>query len=407
MSGNLRDLIIFTDSYPFGTADSFIECEIPFLKAEFNTIFFVPRNPIGIEKPLPKGCQLVTIPFHFTPNRKLRYYIFRRLPAILKSLMICFLYSKNKLYYLSNFRRSVVDSTVFLEEADLYYDTLKDISERCDVFYFYWFLEPFIQISYLKRNGRINQRLISRGLGYDYDPAQSKRGFFPFREFEMLQIDKLIINSRWGANLVKGLYPKFSEKVEVSYLGLPYVSEINPPNPSNFHLVSCSYVVKDKRVDLIIEILKEIDFPVTWTHLGTGPLLADVKEKAKSLPKNVIAEFPGFIPSVLEYYKTVPVDLFITTTWIESLPFSVTEAIAFGIPVCGPEVCGIPEVITEESGFLFPRDFKPKSVANQILQFRNMNLEDKHALRRSARALYEKRFYVDNNAKDFIKRFLQ
>lgn len=295
----------------------------------------------------------------------------------------------------------------YFEEGEVYVKRLAPYLEKTKVIYFFWFTQPFIQLALQKQVGRISQRLVSRGLGYDYDPVQTKLGLFPYRELELKNIDKLVINSKWGADLVKQLYPKFAAKVDYSYLGLPDTAAVNPgPEGAQFHLVSCSYVIDIKRVHLIVEILKHIDFPIRWTHLGKGPLLDDIRQLATALPAHIEVELPGYVPSVIEYYRTRPIDLFITTTWTEGLPYSLAEAIAHGIPVMGTAVCGIPEIITEQTGFLIPQQFEPADAARIISNYKSKPSAEKQSLRKSAKRFFQETFTAERNMEQFINKFL-
>jgi colanic acid/amylovoran biosynthesis glycosyltransferase len=400
-------LIIFTESYPYGTSDLFLAGEIELLCAQHTQVILVPRFQEGALQPVPANCKVVVIHAEFKPERKIRHYILKWLFPILRSIIFTWRVTKNRSYYRKDLKKMVFDLLRYFEEGEIYVRQLAPYLEQAKVIYFFWFTQPFIQLALQKQVGRISQRLVSRGLGYDYDPVQTKLGLFPYRELELKNINSLVINSQWGASLVKKLYPRFAAKIDYSYLGLPDTNAVNPePAESGFHLVSCSYVIDIKRVHLIVEILQHIDFPIRWTHLGKGPLLEEIRQLSSTLPKHVTVELPGFVPSVIDYYCTQPVDLFITTTWTEGLPYSLAEAIAHGIPVMGTAVCGIPEIITGRTGFLIPREFEPAAAARIISDYKARPLAEKQALRRDAKQFFHETFTAEKNMKEFINKFL-
>ncbi len=402
-----HSLIIFTESYPYGTSDLFLEAEIGILCEQHAQVIIVPRFQEGVLQMLPQNCKVVVIDAQFKPQHKLRHYFLKWLFPLLRSVIFTLFVTKNRAYYFKNLKKIFFDLLRYFEEGEIYIKQLAPYLEKTRVIYFFWFTSPFIQLALQKQVGGISQRLVSRGLGYDYDPIQTKLGLFPYRELEMKNIGNLVINSQWGAELVKKLYPDFAAKVDYSYLGLPDTAAINPePGESEFHLVSCSYVIDIKRVHLIVEILRNIDFPIRWTHLGKGPLLDDIKQRASTLPPHVKVELPGYVPSVIEYYCTQPIDLFITTTWTEGLPYSLAEAIAHGIPVMGTAVCGIPEIITEHTGFLIPQEFEPLDAARIIKDYKTRPLAEKQKLRQSAKRFFKQTFTTEKNAKQFIDKFL-
>lgn len=402
-----KNLILFTSLFPYGTSEQFLESEISLLCSRFKKVIIMPMWTTPAMRSVPANCEVVPLVFQFKPTKKFRYYILQNFFSIARMLIYVISHSVHKSYYVKNLRMRVMDLIFLLEESKLIERSYKNYLDQTDVLYFYWFDKPFIHFSLLKRARRIHHSLISRGLGYDYDPIQNELGFFPFREIEMQQIDKLVINSRWGQNLVKKLYPSYAKKVDYSYLGLPDPKGLNPINQTTtFHIVSCSYVIELKRIHLIIEILKHIKFPVKWTHIGEGPLLKEIKTLTGELPDNVVAEFTGFIPSVIDFYKTAPCDLFITTTRTEGLPFSLAEAIAHGIPVMGTAVCGIPEIINESTGFLIERDFEPGHAAEIINNYYLMPHDAKLQLRKTARMYFEKNFTAEKNVPDFVDKYL-
>ncbi|MCW3078450.1 MAG: hypothetical protein JWO32_3059 [Bacteroidetes bacterium] len=400
-------MILFTCSFPYGKSEQFLESEITLLCKAFEKVIVMPMWPADTIRKIPSNCTVVPLKIQFVPQHKFRYYILNNMEIITRALIYCIINTTNKSYYLKNLKKCVIDLTFLIEESKLIERSYNTYLNLTDVLYFYWFDKPFIHFALLKKQGKIKHRLVSRGLGYDYDPIQNKLGFFPFREMEMEQIDHLVINSKWGSDLVKKLYYAYKKKVKYSYLGLPNPVVLNPLNETGiFHLVSCSYVIELKRIHLIVEILKHIDFPIKWTHIGEGPLLEEIKETARALPRNVISVFPGFIASVIDFYKKKPCDLFITTTWTEGLPFTLAEAIAHGIPVLGTAVCGIPEIANENTGFLIPRDFEPKDAAQIIRNYNSSASDSKLKLRKSARAYFEKKFTAEKNVPDFVDTYL-
>lgn len=402
-----QSLIIFTDSYPFGTADNFIAAEIDILTMNFNKVVVVPRNCQGNQRKMPTGAELLVIDERFKAKHSISKYFIKWFFPILKLTRLLLSKSSHKTYYLRNIKSIVVDLIVFLEEGEIYLRGLEPFLKRNSVLYFFWFIEPFTQLAVHKKIGKLSQRMVSRGLGYDYDPAQTKLGLFRFREIDLMSIDKLVINSRWGANLVRKLYPPFALKIDYSYLGLPDTNSVNPfPDGKEFHLISCSYAIELKRIHLIVDILAHIKFPIRWTHLGKGPLLEDIRQYASHLPPNVKVELLGFVPSVTDYYCTEPIDLFITTTQIESLPFSVAEAIAHGIPAMATAVCGIPEIVTDKSGFLMDREFNPAFAAKIITQYHEQSFDNKLKLRASAKRFFKEHFTSEKNINEFIVKFL-
>jgi glycosyltransferase involved in cell wall biosynthesis len=128
--------------------------------------------------------------------------------------------------------------------------------------------------------------------------------------------------------------------------------------------VSVSFCVQRKRIDKIVDAIRlacqsgpGVNF--VWTHIGDGPLRAQLErlavEQLGSLP-NVTFKFAGAMPnqSVLAFYSSEPVDIFINCSESEGVPVSIMEAMSCGIPAIAPAVGGIPELVDNKCGMLVP-----------------------------------------------------
>ena len=60
------------------------------------------------------------------------------------------------------------------------------------------------------------------------------------------------------------------------------------------------------------------------------------------------------------------IDALINVSESEGLPFSMMEAISFGIPVIGTNVGGVKEIINNDTGILLEKDFEIKSLSSLI-----------------------------------------
>ena len=133
-------------------------------------------------------------------------------------------------------------------------------------------------------------------------------------------------------------------------------------------MVSCSGVIKLKRIHLIAKILMCSENQIKWVHFGDGPLLREVKEICKNLPDNVTVELSGNVTNseIKKYYATNFVDWFINVSQFEGIPVSMMEAISYGIPIIATDVGGVNEIVNEATGILIPKDFEPSEVARMI-----------------------------------------
>lgn len=124
-------------------------------------------------------------------------------------------------------------------------------------------------------------------------------------------------------------------------------------------IVSCSRVAPIKQIDVMIRALSQWEgMPVHWTHIGDGELLEDMRALAEELldrKENVVVRWMGGMPAedVVALYETQPFDVFLNTSSMEGVPVSIMEAMRCGTPVIAPHVGGLPEQVTEETGWLY------------------------------------------------------
>ncbi len=381
-------LFLFSTSFPYGKAEQFLEPEIVYLSKKFKEVYIFPEIVDGEARLLPLNCKVIPLQVNFKLQKKFRYYFLKNFARLIKYYFYLILVSKQRGYYLKEIRKTLIDLVYKIETAKLYYTELKDYLKQSNLLYFYWLRTPFIYFAIMKEQKLINHKLISRAHGWDYDPKQSGLGFYLYREFELKQVDKVVVASKWGSELNKNIYPAFASKISFMHLGVEANWVVNPitevPIP---HLVSCALLVELKRIDLTIEILKHVSIPLKWTHIGDGPLLEKIKQRAAELPLNIEVEFLGHRSNsfVLDYYKTVPCDLFITPTLLEA---------------------GVPEIVNERTGFLIDKDFDPKEAAKKMKDYFSGTKEAKSLLRKNARLFYESNFSAKKKYTEFIKAYL-
>lgn len=119
----------------------------------------------------------------------------------------------------------------------------------------------------------------------------------------------------------------------------------------------------EKGVKTLIEAANQ--FPYRFVVIGGGPLIEDLKDKAKP---NI--EFVGF-KQWEEIKELVGKARFsvIPSEWYENNPLSVIEAKCLGTPVLGAKIGGIPELIEEGVSGL---TFESRSVNNLKEQIKQM-----------------------------------
>lgn len=146
------------------------------------------------------------------------------------------------------------------------------------------------------------------------------------------------------------------------------------------HIVSCSYAVPVKRLDLIIAALAllKTDRKVVWTHIGDGPQLSLLKSMVEERLRTVNVIWKGRITNddVMLFYKTHKIDCFINVSSSEGIPVSIMEATSFGVPVVALDVGGVSEVVNQNNGELLRSNATAQEIAVAVTDVCQRNSDE-------------------------------
>lgn len=132
--------------------------------------------------------------------------------------------------------------------------------------------------------------------------------------------------------------------------------------------------------------------------VGDGHLRKETEKRMKDLKLDKNVRFVGLRDDVTQILSII--DIFISTSLSESLPNTILEAMACGLPVVATNVGGIPEiVINAETGILVPsRD--PSALAKAInILLENEQLREK--MGQQGRKIVEEKFNLERMIKDY------
>jgi len=398
-------LFLFTNTFPHGFSEAFLESELPFLSEKFEKVTIIPLHKESGGRTLATNVEVWNPIIGFNPNEKFNMLI----NGLFNLAPIGFAIKEffNKKVYLSrkktwNFFTSLLLFRSMFSNARLWKQLETEITPE-DKLYFYWGDKSVLMLPILK--SRISNTTLVRFHRTDlYEYA--KGGYIPFRNYVFPSIDRFLPISFDGEKYLLKHYANLvnEEQIRVCRLGV-FDNGINPERRTDetvFHLVSCSYMVPVKRISLIIEALKSIDFQLKWTHIGTGQLHSQLENSAAQLPANIQVEFTGAFSNkeVLAFYEQKHVDLFINVSASEGVPVSIMEALSFGIPVIATNVGGTSEIVDNQVGDLLKTDISAYEIAKTIQQLASQDLAE---LRKNAR----NRWNDICNAKENYSRFVE
>lgn len=357
-------LFLFTDSFPFGYNETYTLAEMNVTHGEYEKIYFFPLNckDEGTNRFASEDTKMINIHTLYS-DKKVSYFrmfsiwLFELFNSADKSKYFkkfALLKLYNALFYASRVRR-------FIKEEKLNSDNI--------VFYSYWNYHWALVCAVLKKDYPNSLTLTRAHLHDLYDNLS----FNYFANFKYNSLDKVICISKHGLDYLKENYKKHSAKFSLSYLGAmeQELHSIGQGVEGKYIVASCSSVRPEKRVDAIVDILKNIDVPIVWHHFGGGPNFEALKKKVADLPNNVEVVLHGSVSNafILDSYKKLAIDLFINVSYEEGLPFSLMEIISFGVPILACDIYGNKEICTNETGILIGEKFEPKEVAIQIKNF--------------------------------------
>jgi glycosyltransferase involved in cell wall biosynthesis len=407
-----RNLFLFTDKFPYKGGEPFLETEIHYLSEAFEKVIIFPLTGHGSKKlSVPNNVEVIV----FETNRPVyvKKLLLKHGWIIVKWFVLEFVRSPHRFKYITQFNWNFKRLIGLLNNAVELKNTLNKLNQinptkpaqptqsSNTIYYSYWFNDWASMFVLAKQLG-LKGDIVSRTHGFDFDEQQQGRGYHPFRYVELPLLSKIFQVSEYGQKYIKERFPK-SKHLHVSRLGVKGKG-FNPVSQSKvYQIISCSNFVPLKRVHLIIEILNNFKIPFHWTHFGSGKGMEQIKQKASATLEQNSYTFKGYVPNqeLMVWYNHNAVDLFMNVSELEGLPVSLMEAISFGIPLVGCNICGVPEIVNNQTGLLLDLDFEPATVADSIQNFLQVKARDMD-YRKGVKQFWAENFDADKNYKMFV-----
>ena len=413
----MKVLFFFTAKYPFGKGDSFVENEMPYLAKAFDNIIIISNECNDPQtKWIPENAVVEKIPYELTSiqNKKALLGVFSK--QFWKELSCIKKVYKKKInsIIIKTALISLYKSKILGKKTSSIFNKYSQAGDTIYA-YSYWANDMSVTLSRMKKQYP-HVKMISRAHGWDVYFEANLAQYLPFRQTIFEQLDKVYFISNKGISYYQNYFPKLKNKMEISRLGVAKQIGLNDlaiEQKKEFTIVSCSHVLRIKRVHLIAEALAEItEFSVHWIHFGDGALFENLKQKTEELlshKENIRYEFPGneSNETVLHYFRNTSVDAILNVSSTEGVPVSIMEAMSFGVPAIATNVGGTSEIVEDgENGFLLPADPTAQEIAERLKTLFQMTKEDKHRLHGNAYKTWETKYCSDVNYTDFLKRIL-
>ena len=401
-------LVVFTSHYPFGNQESFFCNELSYLAKKFKRIAIVSyqKENFSNHRYVPENVDV------FTPRKDYTY--FQRILLVASIFLLPRVWTefgkaiKNKEYPSRLILFEILRAEAmckYLHKSESDWDT----TDSTVIFYSYWLNSTTL---YFGRNRKDNHIYIARAHGSDcYDQIE----YHPFRSSQLQSVDHIFSISESGKKALIQKNQEIKEKISVSYLGV--LKETDKMNPFQFGqelmIVSCSNVIKVKRLDILIEALSSLqDIRVKWVHFGDGDQFEAIKLLASEKlgnKENIIYSFEGRkkTSDILKFYETVPIDLFINCSDSEGIPVSIMEAMSYGIPCIARDVGGNKEIVNDQNGFLVIDEDISERIADIICHYNKLNTCSISTLRDNAHRTYLEKFCSQKNYSQFYEEIIQ
>ncbi|QHU99978.1 glycosyltransferase [Synechocystis sp. CACIAM 05] len=373
-------VILFTSSFPYGSGEQFLETEIKYIESNFKNVYIVPSFIPGNKKRNLNKKTIIAKELAIKKSNKIRWKI-----NIFFNALTCFLFYKEITHrLLSIFQVTALKQLViYVGEANRTYQWLaryieqQEINPKSTVVYTYWLTHQSLSAFFIKKVYP-EIKFVSRAHRFDLYEEKQETKYIPLRPLTIKSLDTLFCISEHGKKYLEYKYPNLTYKYRLFRLGVNDPKSINPyPNEQIFRIVSCSFIVPVKRVELIIDGISFLcqlhpNLLIEWYHFGDGVLRSSVELHAKNkLPSSIKTYFSGQIENhqILEFYRTKSVDVFINLSESEGIPVSIMEAQSYGIPVIATSVGGTPEIVNNNNGILLPANPTAETIAKSLQSF--------------------------------------
>lgn len=404
------DLFLFTNFFPCKKAEPFLTNEFEFTKGQFEQITILPVYGQLKDSILRPGTTLkLFTPLLETPSSKKQLFfkgLFNtagfsfHLRDFLQQIIFL---SPAKMYW---FLVSLLITRLALSSRQ-YQQLVKQVEDsKNPVLYFYWGDNLCWIIPYLKRRLKNKQVKIIIRLHRTDLYENLKNNYAPLRKQIFALSDLLVPVSEDGESYLLQKYPFALNKLFLSRLGV-FDNGLSPYKTQEVkHIVSVSALIKVKRVQLIFEALQHSTTKIVWHHFGDGPGSDVLKRLIPEKREGLDVLLHGFVDNktLMNFYQSQSVDLFLNVSASEGLPVSIMEALSFGVPVIATRVGGTAELVTAKTGYILPADFDTAELGSLIDRTLNQSPEDTEELRKNARVVFEEKSSAEKNYNLFYKK---
>ena len=358
-------LAVFVEDYPYSTGEPFFHAELKELAPQFDEIRVICKHAATRRKSppdfdLPVGVELIEL---------------NRLPSSWSKIvsLVRTLVSGRWFSIVKDLRRARTPLNLYTIKVALAYMESASRMERelarswtgslkGWIWYSYWCDDAAYLLAQWQRRGKID-RSFCRVHNTDVYMERHPFMYLPFRKFIHEQLTGVLAISEHARRYLWAQTPVASSRFFLSRLGVPNQELLATPTATPFRLLSLSKISPVKNLEGLMLALSQWDGPyMEWHHFGSASnaqYREEIQEKMQELAltnPRIQVYAHGFVPpaEMMQRIGALQPHALINTSFFEGIPVSMMEVSSLGIPVLGPEICGVPELVVDGiSGFLF------------------------------------------------------
>ena len=401
------DLILITNAYPYYPGEEFIVVETDFLSRAFEKVWVIPLYPPEkdqVLRPMPPNFKLIADERLLKASTE-KFSLSEVSGLLLLGLKLGWREPKFLPKMLRNYKFLLTDLHYIARCEQIFQEIFEKYKLQNTLVYSYWMAMSICGIGRLRDRGLFWGKMVSRVHRSDLYHEHKPTGYLPFKSYQLQHLERLYSISEVGRDYLSKIYPSLSDRIRVGRLGVKGVDSFNPGSSDDvLRIVSCSFLIPIKRVDLILKAVEQFSRKVRWTHFGGGPELDALKKAAANQNPDIEISFPGHTSAseIEVFYQTQPVDLIVNVSTYEGIPVTIMETIRFGIPAVAANVGAMAEIVLPESGFLLEDNPTVASLHKAWNTYLAMNPDEKKAMRMRAKEVWSDRYNSEKNYPEFI-----
>lgn len=399
---NKTQLAVLLKDYPFIKGEPYFHRELQTLSERFNQIIlFVNHKPVSDAEQhfsTPENVEVINFASEQSPSQLGRLISDYSIDEIVKRTNGSIEKIQAVHYYLKE--------SEMLQRSILHHLDASGLNAKRITWYSYWSDELAFVLARLKHSGIIDNA-ISRTHNHDIYESRHPNNYLPYRDFIFKHLNKVLCISNHGKLHLENGHPKRKGTFYCERLGVdsqpPITAEITD---ETIRIVSLSGILPVKQLDFMIDTFSTWGGKkIHWHHIGSvvdknyAKKVERMANELLSKKENIEYTFHGYVKleHVLESLRALNPHFLLNASTFEGIPVSMMEACSLGIPIIGPDVCGVPEIIEHrKNGYLFSPT-SPEELLSIFHEIENLEESEYQDLRVNALNMQRQRFNAETN----------